>query len=329
VKRILICVLLVLGGTHCTLSIFYDNESWLDLARYAAGTERNPYQERIAMIPLLRLAEHSSKVRRLAQWLDQRNRRLRFYVPVTPEEIACVVCGLFSVWGMLLVCSVYGEKHIPQFWWLPAMIGLTILYVAYASRYEHALWFPYDLPHMLLFGTACFLLLEDRPWLAMLFFVLDASVRETSIFFIVLIFCLSGKRTLRQLAGMAGVCLLIWGSIRIIAIHKFGHNPTEAGSHLLRNIRTLASPADWPAVASAIGFLLIPVWMGRRYLNETARRFLWLSLPCLAVTTYFGLLIETRIFTEWTIPFALLAATEAIAAFQSQTRQYFQFGAPV
>jgi hypothetical protein len=311
-KNVVICLLLALGGVHCTLSIFYDNEGWLDLPRYAAGAERNPYQERVAMVPLLRLAEKSPRIIRWAHWLEQRDQRLNSHVSVSPEELVSLIVAVGCVWAALLVCCFYGRERMPQLWWLPAALMLAILYVSYAARYEHALWFPYDLPHMFLFGTACACLLMESPWWALLFFTLDVPVRETSIYLVPLSFCLTGRRMSRKhVLGLACLSLAIWAAIRIPILYAYRHNPTEVGSRVMRNLHALAYPADWPTLASSIGFLLLPVWLGRRHLNATARAFLWLTIPCLAVSSYFGILIETRIFVEWTIPFALLAATEA------------------
>jgi hypothetical protein len=172
------------------------------------------------------------------------------------------------------------------------------------------------MPHMLLFGAACACLLTKRPWWALLFFTLDVPVRETSIYVVLLGACLGcGRLRRKSLVGYMALCLTIWAAIRIPIMYVYRHNPTEVGSRLTRNLHSLASPADWPTLASTVGFLLVPVWLGWWRLDGTARAFLWLSLPCLAVSAYFGILIETRVFVEWTIPFALLAATEAASLF--------------
>ena len=69
--------------------------------------------------------------------------------------------------------------------WLPAVIFLAILYASYAARYEEAYWYPYDLPHMLIFGAACLCFLEGPLWMFFPLFVLDLPMRETSVFLIV------------------------------------------------------------------------------------------------------------------------------------------------
>jgi hypothetical protein len=317
-KNAVAVVLLALAGAHCTLAIFYDNESWLDLQRYAAGTERNPFQERVAMAPVLRLAAESPRMARWGRWLEQRDRHLHYSTPVGPEEMASLMVAVGCMWGALVLCGLYGRERMPEVWWLPGATMLAMLYASYAARYEHALWYPYDMPHMLLFGAACACLLTGRPWWALLFFALDVPVRETSIYLVPLSACLGwGRLRWKSVAGYMALGVTIWAAIRVPIMYVYRHNPTEVGSRLARNLHALASPADWPTLASTAGFLLAPVWLGRRRLDGTARAFLWLSLPCLAVSAYFGILIETRVFVEWTIPFALLAATEGASLFAS------------
>jgi hypothetical protein len=320
-KRLVICALLALAGTHCALSIFYDNEEWLNLPQYSVGQERNPYQERIAMMPILRLAGRSPQLARWAQVFQRRNHHLRFNVSIGPEEMASILAGVASVWAALLICCLYGRASMPRLWWLPGTIALAILYSSYAARYQHALCYPYDLPHMFLFGTACACLLTGRPWMALAFFVLDVPMRETSIFFVALSFCAAREGdSLRRNLLLPGLSLLIWLAIRLPILHAYRNNASETGSRLLRNLHLVGRPLDWPTAASALGFLLIPVWLGRRHLDRRARLFLWLSVPCMAISCYFGILIETRMFVEWTIPFALLAAVEAVAAFSDVQR---------
>ena len=324
VKKFFIVVLLLLAGAHCTLSIFYDNEGWLNLQQYASGSERNPYQERAAMVPLLHWAAKLPPTVRWAHWLEARDRRIYSDVHVPPEELVSLIAALASVWLAIGACCLYGRAHMPEFWWLPATIMIAILYASYAARYEHALWFPYDLPHMFLFGAACACLLRGKLWLYLLCFTVDVPMRETSLFLVPLLFCLLGSRlSFRKLSPWLAASLFLWAAIRLPIMYLYRQNPSEVGNRLVRNLHALTYPADWPTIASSIGFLLIPIWLGRRHLDRSAQAFLWLTLPCLAVSAYFGILIETRIFVEWTIPFALIAATEVVAAIRDRPATLF------
>jgi hypothetical protein len=320
IRDLVICLLLFLAAAHCTLSIFYDNESWIDLRAYAAGKERNPFQERIAMIPIIRLSENSPAIQHLAYWLDRRAHRMVPGEPLTPEKFVSLCVALCSVLATLAACVLYGRRTTPGVWWLPSVIAIGILYVSYAARYQHALWYPYDLPHMFFFGMACASILSGQLGLFLFFFLWDLPFRETSIYLIVLSFSSFAFQLRRRwFVVLACFLTLAWIAVRISIVHRFHANPSEAGSHLAANLGALVSPFHWPTLASSVGFLLIPVWLGRKHLNDTERRFLWFSIPCFLVSVYFGILIETRVFVEWTIPFALLASAEATRALLPHT----------
>jgi hypothetical protein len=72
-------------------------------------------------------------------------------------------------------------------------------------------------------------------------------------------------------------------------------------------------PFDWPQIASAFGFLLIPLFLNRKKLSRSKQAFLIGMIPCLIVTLYFGVWAETRIFDEWVIPVAVLLTCEVTA----------------
>jgi hypothetical protein len=321
-KDLLILVLLLLAGAHCTLAIFYDNASYVDLKMYAAGRALNPFQERVAMVPLLRLAGQSPHLQRVAAFMDAHDRRYTgrggpgCSEPYNAEKLACVVVGLLSMMAALAVLAAVGLRHMRRIWWMPAACALAILYVSYAARYEQNFWYPYDLPHMLLFGTASLAILTGRPRLLLLCFALDLPFRETSIFLIPLTvsFLQQGWKR-RQVLTLATAMLLAWAIVRVLVVHRFGHNPSQAGAHVLINLRSLLLPLNWPAFASVLGFLLLPVWLGRRYLSASMQWFLWATLPGLAAMLWFGIWSESRVALEWTMPYALLAATECHAAF--------------
>lgn len=320
-KDLVVLVLLVLAAAHCTLAIFYDNVSYINLKQYEAGTERNPFQERVAMIPLLRLAAQSPPLERVAAYLDAHDRRYPGRTGpdcaerYTPEKLACVVVGLLSMMSALAVLVTLGLRRMRDVWWLPAALALVILYVSFAARYEQNFWYPYDLPHMLLFGTAALAILTSRPRLLLLCFLLDLPFRETAIFLIPLTvsFLQQGWKR-RQVLTLASVMLVAWAIVRVLVVQRFAHNRSEAGVHVLNNLRSTLLPLNWPAFASVLGFLLIPIWSARRHLSASMQWFLWATLPGLAAMVWFGIWSESRVALEWTMPYALLAATECHAA---------------
>ncbi len=314
--QLAITVLLLLACLHCTRAIFFDNVSWINLRQYAAGTERKPFQERVAMMPVLRIAGSNQWMKTAAAALDREDRHqlgrreLDCAEPFTPEKLASLLVGILC--NVVAAAALfYATRTLGNLQWLAPALFLVILYISYAARYEEAYWYPYDLPHMLLFGLACLCLFRDRLWLFLLFFALDIPMRETSIYLVLLAAPFLWSRWKGRSAAIV-VCLMAaaWVASRLAVARAFAPNASETGSRIILNLKNLALPLHWPQMASLLGFLLVPVWMGRRWLPPAYRLFLYMMLPCLAVTAWFGIWIESRIALEWTIPLAYLATIE-------------------
>ena len=309
-------VLLVLACLHCTRAIFFQNVSWVDLKQYAAGQERSPFQERVAMMPILRIAAANPVVQQMAALLDREDRHLHGREALacaevmSPEKLTSMVvatiCNLLAVFLLFHYGKKFGALR-----WLPPLIFLAILYVSYAARYEEAFWYPYDLPHAFLFGVACVALLEGPLWLFFPLFLLDVPMRETSIFLVLVSFPFLLQRWGWKRAVMTSFALgMAWLAIRVPIAHHFAHNPSETGPRFLLNLKNLALLLHWPQMASLLGFTLLPIWLGRARLPRRYLIFLWTMLPCLCVTATFGIWIESRIAIEWSIPCAMLATIE-------------------
>ena len=99
--------------------------------------------------------------------------------------------GVGFVSMLMMTCAAiwYGHRRFRQFWWLPAMLMLTMFYVTYAARYETALWYPYDLPHFAVFGIACLAILEGAWWPVIILFAIDLPIRETAIYLTLGVVC--------------------------------------------------------------------------------------------------------------------------------------------
>jgi hypothetical protein len=78
-----------------------------------------------------------------------------------------------------------------------------------------------------------------------------------------------------------------------------------------------ANPLHWPQLATAFGFLALPLYFGRRYMWRRQRYLLLGAVPCLLVTLAFGIWLETRIWDEWIVPAAVILAAEFAGRFCS------------
>jgi hypothetical protein len=328
-RDLLIVAFLILAAIHCVRSDFFVNESaGVDWRGYAAGEALMPFQGRVGMMPVLRWAEGSSvMVRGAAKYQTMMIVASKYSEPVSVEKFASMAVGLISLLILLGYCVWYSRLRGFEPWWLPSVLMLLILTVTLAMRSEHDVWTPYDLPHAMLFGIAV-MCAFDSEWVPMLvLFALDVPLRETSIYLLPVSVLMSwmawrqaGSRNVRvglMAAGMGAY----WAAWRVAIQHRFARNPSDTGLHWAANFHELVFPHHWPQMFSAGGYLILFIWLERRRLPEKARLLLWCTLVSAPVTLFFGRWGETRIWLEWTLPWALLAATEVERYFRQDAAE--------
>jgi hypothetical protein len=320
----LILAALFLATVHCVRSIFFVNVSYVDLVKYGAGTERMPYQGRVAMMPVIRYAGHSTALERAAGFFDRAYRTASFQFSnpperITPEKLACIVMGLLAT---LLATSflVYDSlKRSWSAWWLSSALFLAMLYISYAARYEAPFWYPYDLPHIALFGCSALCILNGWYIWAFCFFMLDIPMRETSLFLIPVLLAVGYAKRLRTAFVWATAMLALWLPIHFIIDHHFAGSPSEANVHFYFIKVALLNPFHWPQIASAFGFLLLPLVLNFGKLNRTERFFVFGAIPGVLMTTMYGVWFESRIWDEWLIPFAVLLSLQTMRILRSDS----------
>jgi hypothetical protein len=273
-----------------------------------------PFQGRIGMMPILNFGANSPTVTKLALKanidLRVRHPHSRFE-QITPSVLTSMAFAMLSMLAVTFAAICYGYVRLPLIWWLPASLTLAMLFVTQGSRYETALWYPYDLPHDALFGISCLFLLEGAWLPAFLLYLVDLPVRETSLFLVAILFVSAWSRGQRKVAILgSSLMALLWLGLHAYVAHRFAANATEQRGALGGLSKTLLNPIHWPQIASAFGFLLVPLYMARRRLSKVQLAFLRGAAPCLLVTLAFGVWQETRIFNEWTLPFAVLISME-------------------
>jgi hypothetical protein len=312
VRRFAILFLLLCATAHCVLSIFYVNLSYLDLPRYIAGHDHLPFQRRLLMIPFLRWAQGSHL---LQQGAARYGKFVNLYEPMTAAKLACMLLGVVLLIALGLLTVRLSPRLGIRHRWLVWALMLVILYASYAARSEQALWYPYDIPHLALFGAATlFLLTEDlAPFAACM--AVDIFVRETSLFLLLLALLLRFRSTARaQPAWRYTLAALfaLWIFSRWLGQHLYPNNLFQPNAVPWYR---MAAPWHWPQLLSIVGFLWIPVWLGKRYLSQTQRLALYGASALMLATFFFATWNETRAWSEWTVLFAILAATELETAF--------------
>jgi hypothetical protein len=326
-RDFLILVFLMLAAIHCVRSDFFVNESaGVDWRGYASGEIQMPYQGRVGMMPVLRWAEQNSvMVRGAAKYQSMMIVASKYSEPVSVEKFTSMVAGLISLLILLGYCVWYSRRRGFAPWWLPSVLMLAILTVTLTMRSEHDVWTPYDLPHTALFGIAVMCVFESE-WVPMLaLFALDVPLRETSIYLLAVSVPMSWMAWQSARSRRLGVGLMAagmgayWLAWRIVIQRWFANNINDTGLHWGANFHELMFPHHWPQMFSAGGYLILFVFLERGRLGTKERLLLWCTLLCAPVTLFFGRWGETRIWLEWTLPWALLAAREV--------EQYFREGA--
>jgi hypothetical protein len=232
--------------------------------------------------------------------------------PMSSAKLACVILSIlllnaFGLW------SIRASRQLSiRHWWLLWTLLLVILYASYAARYEQPLWYPYDLPHLVLFGFATVSLLSNRPLPFVVAFALDAPMRETSIFLIVLALLLHFRS--RAWRGAVAACSIIWILTHLLAQHLFPDGAHQwNGLHWYNEIK----PWHLPQLFSIAGFLWLPVWLGIKYLTTQERLALYAATAMIILTFFFATWNETRAWSEWSVLFAILAAVQLERSFAS------------
>jgi hypothetical protein len=315
----LIVFFLVIASIQCVRGYYYVNVSTLDWSTYAHGTAELPYQGRVGMIDVLRWAENSPYMIRGAAKLGRM--LLRPYLePMSVEKFTSLLAAIFSMLLIQAYIIHYGWRHRYRLWWLPDVLLLAISFIELSVRSESAMWTPYDLPHALLFGIAILCAL-DRQWYFVLpLFALDVPWRETSIFLIAICVPLfyvseavawrqSKTRTIQTILLTAAMGIY-WAAVRATIYAHYRQNGTDAYVHSTYNVHALLLPNHWTQLLGAGGYLLIFILLEWRRATARQQIILWGFLICAPVILLYGQWTELRIWIEWTVPLAAIAATE-------------------
>ncbi len=311
----LILFLLAMATIQCVRADFLVNETFIHWDQYASGAEAMPYQGRVAMMPALRAAARNQTFRTLAhRFAETVTIGSRHQEPFTVEKVASLVAGIAALGAMMATALWWSRRRALKPWWLANLLVLLIACVTLVMRATQNFWYAYDLPHAALFGCAVLFAMEGWWVVAGLLFLIDLPMRETSIFLLPVFVGLArlrrGGKGYQAGTAVALLMLLVWGLERVWIRHALGEGNGGAASHLAENLHDVLMPHHWPQLFSAGGYLAIPVWLERARLSRRDRWVLYSILLCLPLDMLFGVWTETRVWLEWTLPLAALAALE-------------------
>ena len=319
-KNVLIGLVLVLALVHCTQCIFSDNYSYLDLVKYENGQSPVPYQDRVAMMPLLHWAHQQAWMRSYAASHESPVGRNHIYVETnSPEKVACEFAGGLSLFLILGALAVQGRRLWPEYWWMPPALTLGVFYVSYAARAGQNVWYPYDLPHAALFTLAALALLGGRWGVFLILFCLDVPMRETVIYLIPCALAVGYiDKQLGRAMAYSVAATVVWGVVTI-AIHRhFRANPMEIGIRLGWMHHAVVDAQNWGQLASVFGFLWLPLVLCWKDLSRKQKAFLFGALPGVLFSALFGIWTETRLWCEWSGLVALMISSIVALKFQQR-----------
>ncbi len=308
----MVVLLLMLATIHCGRSIFYDNLGYVDLQKYAHGEERNPFQSRVTLMPLMRWAHTSRLAASLINYdKDTHGEAHLVLEPHTPERAVAETTGILCLLIMVSVLIGWGWFRFGALWWAPAALLIAMMEVSYAARYEQSIWWPYDLPHYLFFGLAFYFLVQKRFALMALFYACDVPTCEKAIYLLPCIAALLAfKENRKLLSGYLAAMAVYFAAVRLWISHDFAHNASMTRVYYQQNYHAVTEPHHWAQIASAVGFMLPPLFLCRRYLVPEQRALLYGFVPGLLVTAAFGIWFESRVWGEWCMPAAMLLMLE-------------------
>lgn len=313
----LIAFVLLLATIQCVRADFFVNNTFLDWHAYALGQAPLPYQGRAALMPIFRWAESTAWVQHVAERYAATVRiGTLYYEPVTVEKFVSLVLGLISLAAMMLVAFWWSRRRGLRPWWIANVLLLAVVTVTATMRATQNYWYAYDLPHAALFGVGAMLALEGY-WAAMLVcFLVDVPLRETALFSILMlapVYFVQQKQARSRwgkTAVLAGGMGIYWAVVRLAIARRFAGNLNLTYPRMEQNLHELLFPHHWPQLFSAGGYLVIFVWLERQRLSREQRVLLYGCAACVPLTLWFGVWTETRVWMEWSLPIACLAAAE-------------------
>lgn len=287
---------------------------YLDTARYYAGTERLPFQERVLPVPILKALDHaaaSSASLRAGNGVFTQ----ALFAPFVLSLVSFAVASIFVV---LLYRAASRERRLGQ---LVAPVFLVLTIATYVVRPTARLYYPYDMPALAFFAAGLFFLYRRQFWPLLAVVLVGTFNRETTLFLIVIFVLDALSEPSLQLAASAGKRLpkyvpwlqaaflvAAWVGVRLYLRHLYGGNDrTEDHLRVLENLHRF-KPSLLPSILNICGYMLPVVFLLRQRLRDR-RLAAWLLVAPIWIACMFlvGVLSESRIYGEL-LPLTAVAA---------------------
>ena len=281
---------------------------YIDLARYAAGQERMPFQGRDLMRWPLLLAGHSAYLQHVTA-----TRALLHSPEFLVMEIVAAISLLLAGWAAVKLYRL-AAPEAP----LPALpFALLVVICLFDFVVDVPFSFPYDLPATAFLGWGTYFIMRRRFWPLFFVFLLGTWNRETTLFLIGVLLLVAATKVGRVAFAhvrvqdwlQAAVLMVCWLGITLAQKHHYAGNSSEAGSRIAGNLHDLLRPILWPNILSVSAFLLPYVYLHRDRISFTPLRSSLLILPFwLLLLLSVGQILESRIYGDISVLIAVAAS---------------------
>lgn len=302
-RIILVIACFWFANLYCTA-----RHPYIDLARYARGQERMPFQGRDLMRWPMLVASHSAALQHLTA-----GRALLRSPEFLVMEVSAALALLLAGWAAIKLYRLAAPAApIPE---LPFAILIIVCVFDFVLSVPFS--FPYDLPATAFLGWGTYFVVRRRFLALLPVFILGTWNRETTLFLVgVLLLVAATKDSRLKWRNLdrrdwlqAGVLCLCWLAITRAQHFFYRTAPTEAGPRISGNLHALANPLLWPNILSASAFLLPYVYLNRRRIEFAPLRSALLILPFwVLLLLSVGQILELRIYGDISVPIAVAAA---------------------
>lgn len=286
---------------------------YIDLARYAAGGERMPFQGRDLMRWPLLAADHSAFLQRIT-----RGRALLHSPDFLAMELVAMISLLLAGWAAAKLFRLAAPTApLPL---LPFALLIVICLFDFVLTVPFS--FPYDLPAMAFLGWGIYFAAQERFSALLPIFLLGTWNRETTLFLIGVVLIVAASRSgevlwrnLRTKDWLQiTVLFTLWIAITGWQKHHYRANPSEAGPRVNGNLHALANPLLWPNILSASAFLLPYIYLNRRRIAFAPVRASLSLLPFwILLLLSVGQILELRIYGDISVLVAVAASLIFVA----------------
>lgn len=194
---------------------------------------------------------------------------------------------------------------------ISTFVSLTLFYVLpFNFLLLPTIWYPWDMPAILLFTLGLILLYKKKWTIYYLLFIVATLNKETTCFLtLIYLFTAIGKDKPKTIALHCFFQLIIWCTIKYFLYQLYFNNP-GAGifeGQLSKNINFFKNIKNYPFFFSNMGFLWIPTFFYFRLIEARfVKRSLLVIFPFFLVMMLAGNIIELRAYGEL-IPVVLVA----------------------